>query len=53
MEGAVTPLTAEQLLHATGGNTGNIVFIEAAKLLIQNSIINIDWSSEANMSKNM
>jgi hypothetical protein len=46
LKGAVTSLTAEQLLHATGGNTGNIVFIEAAKLLLQNSIVNIDWSSE-------
>ena len=43
--------TAEQIMHATGGNTGNVAFVYATRKLIANPIIDINWRSHPRVKK--
>ncbi len=40
--------TSDQVLTATGGNTGNLAFVYAIRKLIANPIVNICWNTDPN-----
>lgn len=48
---STSSLTADEILSATGGNTGNVVFIDAAKKIIENPVTNIEWGADCDYVK--